>query len=211
MQDIYINHFPNQGFISTKLTEEQLTPVKLEIEEIRKNFDSAVKANQRLAGNIKQEYRLPKSREHLEKLIFPFLADYDKHFGYHQYIKLLDKDMPMRMNDPWINFQRKGEFNPIHDHSGLYSWVIWINIPYTMEEEFEAGPGRDSLDPVNGCFEFQYTTILGTIQPYKIRADKSWENTLIIFPSKLTHQVYPFYSSDDYRISISGNFVIHTQ
>ncbi len=211
MQDIYINHFPNQGFISTKLTEEQLAPVKLEIEEIKQNFDLAIKANESLAGNIRQEYRLPKSKDYLEKLIFPFLSDYDKHFGYHKYIKLLDRDMPMRMNDPWINFQRKGEFNPIHDHSGLYSWVIWINIPFIMEEEFKAGPGINSLDPVNGCFEFQYTTTLGTIQPYKISADKTWENTLIIFPSRLTHQVYPFYSSDDYRISISGNFVIYTE
>ena len=211
MQDVFITHFPNQGYLSTQLSEEQLAPVKKEIQEIQANFDSAIKANNSLAGNIRQEYRLPKSREYLEKLIFPFLSDYDKHFNYTKYIKILDKDMPMRMNDPWINFQRKGEFNPIHDHSGVYSWVIWIQVPYTMKDEINAGPGRDSLDPVNGSFEFQYTTTLGTIQPYKIDADKTMENTLIIFPSRLTHQVYPFYSSDDYRISVSGNFVIATQ
>jgi hypothetical protein len=33
------------------------------------------------------------------------------------------------------------------------------------------------------------------------------ENTLLLFPAKLTHAVYPFYSSDDYRISVSGNVV----
>jgi hypothetical protein len=210
MQDIYITHFPNQGFLNTRLTEEQLRPVVAEIEEVKNNFENAIKANDALAGNILQEYRLPKSRDYLEKLIFPFLADYDKHFNYTKYIKLLDKDMPMRMNDPWVNFQRKHEFNPIHDHSGIYSWVIWISIPYSMEDEIKASPGKDSADPVSGHFEFQYTTSLGAIQPYKIPADKTFENTLILFPSKLTHQVYPFYSSDSYRISLSGNFVIAT-
>lgn len=210
MQDVFITHFPNQGFLSTNLTEDQLRPVKDEIAEIQKNFDSAIKANRALAGNIKKEYRLPKSREYLEKLITPFLHDYDTHFNYTKYIKFLDKDMPMRMNDPWVNFQRKHEFNPIHDHSGIYSWVIWIKVPYIMNDELLSGPGVDSLDPVSGYFEFQYTSTLGHIQPYKIAADKTMENTLILFPSRLTHQVYPFYSSDDYRISVSGNFVINT-
>lgn len=210
MQDVYITHFPNHGFLSTKLTEEQLEPVKSEINEVRENFELGIKANDALAGNIRQEYRLPKSRDYLEKLIVPFLHDYDKHFNYNRYIKLLDKDMPMRMNDPWVNFQRKHEFNPIHDHSGIYSWVIWIKVPYLINDELAASPGKDSLDPVSGHFEFQYTTTLGSIQPYKIAADQTMENTLIVFPSKLTHQVYPFYSSDDYRISVSGNFVINT-
>lgn len=211
MQDVFITHFPNQGFLSTKLTAEQLDPVRLEIEEIKKNFEIATKANQVLAGNIRQEYLLPKSRDHLEKIIHPFLSTYDEHFHYNKYVKILDRSLPMKMNDPWVNFQKKGEFNPIHDHSGIYSWVIWMQVPYLMQTEIDQGPGKASLDPVNGCFEFQYITTLGTVQPYKIGADREWENTLILFPSRLTHQVYPFYSSDDYRISVSGNFVIATQ
>ena len=210
MQDVYINHFPNQGFLTTKLSEDQLYPVKQEIQEIQSNFELAINANESLAGNIVHEYKLPKSREYLEQLIMPFLVDYDKHFNYNRYVKLLDKDRPMRMNVPWVNFQRKHEFNPIHDHSGLYSWVIWIKVPYAMEDELAMSPGKNSLDPVSGHFEFQYISALGFIQPYKIAADKTMENTLIVFPSKLTHQVYPFYSSDDYRISVSGNFLITT-
>ena len=35
--------------------------------------------------------------------------------------------------------------------------------------------------------------------------DKSWEGVMILFPADTAHQVYPFYTSDDYRISISGN------
>ena len=29
---------------------------------------------------------------------------------------------------------------------------------------------------------------------------------ILLFPSEMYHGVYPFYTSDDYRISVSGNF-----
>ena len=35
--------------------------------------------------------------------------------------------------------------------------------------------------------------------------DKSKEGYFVIFPSNLNHQVFPFYSSDDYRITVAGN------
>ena len=38
--------------------------------------------------------------------------------------------------------------------------------------------------------------------------DPEVEGTMFIFPSSLTHQVYPFYNTDDERISISGNIAI---
>jgi len=34
------------------------------------------------------------------------------------------------MNDAWVSFQNKHEFNPAHRHPGLISFVIWIDIPF---------------------------------------------------------------------------------
>jgi hypothetical protein len=34
---------------------------------------------------------------------------------------------------------------------------------------------------------------------------------MMLFPSKLKHGVNPFYTSDDYRISISGNIRIQNE
>ena len=31
------------------------------------------------------------------------------------------------------------------------------------------------------------------------------EGCMLLFPSLLQHQVYPFYENDGYRISVSGN------
>ena len=35
--------------------------------------------------------------------------------------------------------------------------------------------------------------------------EASDEGTMLFFPAMLKHQVYPFYNSDEDRISISGN------
>ena len=37
---------------------------------------------------------------------------------------------------------------------------------------------------------------------------KEYEGTMLFFPSKLRHEVFPFYNCDEDRISISGNICI---
>ena len=46
---------------------------------------------------------------------------------------------------------------------------------------------------------------MGDIFPLELDVDKSFEGQMVMFPSKLQHLVYPFYTSDDYRITVSGN------
>ena len=33
------------------------------------------------------------------------------------------------LNNFWVNYQKQYEFNPLHDHSGIYSFVIFVKIP----------------------------------------------------------------------------------
>ena len=54
-------------------------------------------------------------------------------------------------------------------------------------------------------FKFVYTTALGTIVNCQMFVEKGWEGRIVMFPAKLLHIVYPFQTSDDYRISIAGN------
>ena len=61
---------------------------------------------------------------------------------------------------------------------------------------------------MNSLFEFIFIDFLGRLASSRIDVDKSYEGTLIMFPSALNHTVHPFYTSDDYRISISGNLVV---
>lgn len=204
--DYIIQEFPNIGFISTTFSDEQLDPVRREIKNIQNDFEKASKLNEELAGNILNEYRIIESRDHLHNLISPFIKLYYDNYKYLEKINILTKDCPIVIDRCWVNFQKKHEFNPNHNHSGILSFVIWIDIPYTAEEERQASPGKYGNLNISGQFEFQYINSLGQVSSYLIPTDRSYRNKMILFPASMIHCVYPFYSSNDYRISVAGNF-----
>ena len=45
---------------------------------------------------------------------------------------------------------------------------------------------------------------------YQLDIDQTWEGVLMMFPAYLKHQVYPFQTCDEHRISIAGNIKIIT-
>jgi hypothetical protein len=202
----------NYGFISTKLSDVELAPIKAEIDNIQKNFDSYENQiyNMNLAGNIKREYQLIESKKYMEQLLMPLVGAYDKNFNYIKKFRILTHNVPIVLDSCWVNYQKKYEFNPVHNHAGLLSFVIWTNISYDMKEELKLSPGAKSNLNSAGMFSFLYSDATGTIRTHDIPVDKSMENTIIVFPSSFLHMVYPFFSSDEYRISVSGNFLFKT-
>jgi hypothetical protein len=119
---------------------------------------------------------------------------------------VLTKSVPIVLSSCWVNYQKKYEFNPAHKHDGILSFVLWTKIPYDMEEERLASPGAESNLNSAGMFSFLYSNTLGKISAQQIPVDKNMENNILIFPSNFYHMVYPFFTSDGYRISVSGNF-----
>lgn len=175
-----------------------------------KNFSSA---NGHLIGNISQQYMIT---DELSNQFNEFVLQQVNEFNVHNKRKLIDieycilnRDSSFFVDDVWINFQSKNEFNPLHFHTGIYSFVIWHTIPYTIAEEDSYQESRSIARFKNhsGKFHFVYNSI-STVSIKEIPADKSWEGRIMIFPAKLQHMVYPFYSSNQHRISISGNVKI---
>jgi len=204
---VFTQNFLNFGFLHCKFDNDDLQPVRDEIEKIQKNnFIGPREFNSSLIGNIEKEYELTECHNYLEKLLIPLLKEYDKAYNYVEYISVLSKNMPITLKNAWVNFQSKHEFNPSHDHTGIFSFVIWTKMPYTRESENISSPGKKSKENLSGTFEFQYTDTLGKIQSHIIHADNEFENMCLVFPAKMRHAVYPFFSSDDFRISVSGNF-----
>jgi hypothetical protein len=203
-----IINLPNIGIYSHKFTNEQLRPIRDEIDEIQTDFDkySNDLMNDKLSGNIKHEYKLNKSKEHIRNLILPHLVEYNKSSNILNKHKILSKDAPVELDTAWINFQRRGEFNPPHNHSGVASFVIYLNIPFLIDDEKKNISSINSNQNVAGQFYFSYTDITSQIcvKPYEV--DKTWENTMLLFPASMLHGVHPFFSSDEYRISVAGNF-----
>jgi hypothetical protein len=205
MNEYYIKDFPNFGYLLCSLTDEQMFPIKEEINEIKKNFTVVPKRNNVLAGNIKHEYSLTKSFNYIQNLLLPLVATYENHFNYVKNINIMNKSLPLMLDDVWVNFQQKNEFNPNHTHTGVLSFVLWVEVPYLIEDEYKISPGKQGNNDSAGQFEFQYSDSLGSIRSFKIPADSKFNNNIIIFPSKFMHCVYPFYSSNNYRISVAGN------
>ena len=48
---------------------------------------------------------------------------------------ILRPETKLFLNQLWVNYQYKTEFNPSHDHSGVYSFAIWMKIPYSWEDQ----------------------------------------------------------------------------
>jgi hypothetical protein len=207
-QEFLFHNFKNIGFTQYKFTDEQLLPIRKEIDSIKTGLTNHVPANSTLAGNIEKEYYLKETHAYLEYLVLPLIAGYESVFNYAPFINIMEKSYPVELDKPWVNFQKKGEFNPNHNHSGIYSFVLYINVPYMIEYEMKNKSGLLSNRNVPAHFEFTFNNTLGLIDTNAIPVDKTYENTILIFPSRMVHCVYPFYTSDDYRISISGNFTL---
>lgn len=202
---INLNYFPNIGYLTTDVPPNLLTKLDKIIHE--KKLE---KHNNKLAGNIKKEFKIPKAIPIFTKYIFDMCEKYDEEFRYTKGIDICTNNVPLILNNMWVNFQKKHEFNPMHTHGGLFSFVIWVKIPFYNKDEKDNSPGKNSNRNLAGTFEFQYTDSLGSIHSQALHVDKEWEGKMCLFPSRLNHSVCPFYSSNGYRVTVSGNVCLKT-
>jgi hypothetical protein len=165
--------------------------------------------NDKLAGSIEKEYKISHDYQ-FERFIYTSSKELVSKFKRINFstdtvvdFRIFEKSLCIQ--DLWVNFQSKYEYNPLHIHMGVFSFVIYIQIPYLLEEEDKLPNTINSNTKTNSRFYFYGTLEDGSIKDCCLNIDKSWEGKMIIFPSSLSHQVFPFYTSDDYRISVAGN------
>ena len=196
------------GFVITKLPDDIIAECENISQEILNNPDNFKKYNEGLAGHIKKEYKCDPPAgliDFLDKMM-------ELHFNSSPYlsrITVCNNDLPITLENFWVNFQEKYEYNPPHHHSGVFSFVIWHKVPYHKEDE-EKVFNNTSIGCWNGNFSFIFNDALG-IENYIIPADNKMEGYIALFPANLLHAVYPFFTSDEYRISMSGNLQLSTQ
>ena len=201
---------PNWNIGRSKIPEDIYNNIISEIIEIQ-NCGSPNKANKELAGAIEKSYLLTKSRSFLDPFLKDMSAEYvasevrnRSKYGLHQNND--ETKAEFDVNSIWVNYQQKNEYNPIHNHVGDLSFVLWMKIPFKYLDECKVKNVVNSNNSHNAStFEFIYNDILGKINTYSFPVDQGWEGRIILFPSLLFHAVYPFQTSDGYRISISGN------
>jgi len=161
-----------------------------------------------LAGNLHEEWRLilkEFKHEPLLEELFNHVASWEltnrsldeRHRG--------DLIEQMDLINMWVNYQHTYDWNPPHNHGGDASFVIYIDNPVDFNKEDEYGNQKGNT-PTSGIIQFRYGEQF-------IRSQQLWEciparGNLLIFPSWLEHQVFPFMQPDIVRISVAGNINI---
>ena len=196
-------HLPNIGLTNGKIPPEIYQALNKEIVDIHTNDKDIVRMNHSLAGQITKEYQITKSLPLLNPYLEEMGRAYQKEWNY------FPKENPnkdLKVESVWVNMQKKLEVNPLHNHDGTLSFVAWLYVPFKLEDERNMENCKNSRTvELASTFQFVYNTALGTIANCPMFVESGWEGKIIMFPSKLLHIVYPFQTSDDYRISIAGN------
>tara|TARA_B100000029_G_C17588008_1_gene961704 strand:- start:437 stop:1045 length:609 start_codon:yes stop_codon:yes gene_type:complete len=190
----------NVGWLEHKLNADEL-------KHLWKCVDEHINdAKPQLIGHVDRSINIKDIDDlFLFNTINPLINQFNKTFQYkHENIY---KEHPYFLKDFWVNYQHQHEYQPIHNHGGAYSFVIWLKIPTDYEEQNKDNTANFKL---NGVFEFQYLNILGESCMYRYQLTKKDEGTMLFFPSKLLHAVYPYYNCEEERVSISGNVWLNT-
>ena len=206
-QEGYTHLIKNTGYLFLKMPQEIISEIKTSVDVVQNDFNKSIPLNDRLAGQIDKEYAIKlthKATQYIKWTVEQYCnanPNYINSITNHPVLKY--------EGDAWINFQEKYEYNPMHDHTGVFSYVIWYQIPFYKEDEIKygAGKGKEPKKNNNGDFVFKYP-VGDKIYIHSLSIDKTKEGYMAVFPSSLNHAVYPFYTSDDYRITVSGNVLL---
>ena len=176
------------------------------VDEVNKKADDILNDDKRseqldysanLAGNVKKEVALSLGEiKSLELVINKLVTEYILKTVGNQF----NPENTNMTYTSWVVSQYAGDFNPVHIHDSQLSGVFFLKIPPGYEEEFR----REDHYPSVGCLEF-LGSVPNTFSKHSYMA-KPQIGDLYIFPSWLSHQVYPFRSEGERR---SMAFNIH--
>lgn len=203
------NLTPEYGVLETRIPKPIIRIID---EEIKLARDRKISRNHDLAGYIKEEYTIPslaasnEFRELLSLLSIKHSEVYPDYYGRMCSLSGI-KGHKILLTDPWVNVMRKHEFNPVHNHGGMFSYVIWAQIPFSYEDEVALHPQSTAQDQI-ASFNFLYPHIAGGVKCTSMQPEQGNPWNMVLFPSRLDHFVSPFYTSDGERISVSGNIYL---
>lgn len=180
----------------------------LNIPEDTKAADQIFAFQQRAIGSL-EYFKLPKTENLIKQKVLDLVAIHENKYNMFErmfnFAAGLTDNPQLDFERIWVNVQRQGEFIPLHQHSGLYSFVLWAEIPFYIQDQQANCPNKNIIKDRTSQFEFVHINSLGRLVNHSLPVDKTWEGVLTVFPAELHHQVYPFYNNDGLRISISGN------
>ena len=199
--------FNNVGIIETRLSKDVLKKLN---NYIKKPYE---KENHKLAGNLSNSFLIKdKKNWFFNNVLDSIIKEYTNEYTLNETVPTFSVEKKEYvLNRFWVNFQKKYEFNPIHKHTGVFSFVGWIKIPSSYKKECELPFVKDANVKCANTFQMLFINSLGNISQLNYNLEPEDEGKMLFFSSQLNHCVYPFYLSNKERISISGNISLITK
>ena len=189
-----------------KIDENIIKELDVRIEEAggKPEFD----ASGQLAGRIKKQ-------THLDEVISDttrnVILNHCKNF-FEQTSGGQELPMSaMTLDSIWSNIQEAREYNPIHQHTGNFSFVIYtrndledLSVEKMQDNEYDNKiVDYDNQKPLAGMIELFYGE--GNWMNWTSFQHIPKRGDILIFPSWLRHTVYAHYETGKIRISVAGN------
>ena len=207
----YLREFINRPTVEENTPIENLPYTKY----VNPRHVSKTDATGNLVGNISKSNWIYDNKNNwfyenvmkrcAENLYFTNWSNY-----YNVHISKTSPHPTFALTELWVNYQKKHEFNPPHIHSGGdgYSFVVFMKIPTHWKEQhtfITSSPGAAFAS------DFQFILVngnAGQIATVEFPLSSEDEGRMLFFPAGMMHQVFPFYGTDEERITISGNILI---
>ena len=188
-----------------KVGENVLQELDARIEETggKPEFD----ASGQLAGRIKKQ-------THLDDVISDTVKVQILNHCSTFYEKTAGVKIPLEaihLDSIWSNIQEAREYNPIHQHTGNFSFVIYtrndledLSVEELQDNEYDNKiVDYENQKPLAGLIELFYGE--GNWMNWTSFTHVPKRGDILIFPSWLRHTVYAHYETGKIRISVAGN------
>tara|TARA_B100000214_G_scaffold204079_1_gene147957 strand:+ start:1086 stop:1748 length:663 start_codon:yes stop_codon:yes gene_type:complete len=158
--------------------------------------------------DAKQQWMLVDDDNRFQKEVLnPIIQEYVTDYGFPEKLKTTHIH-DLTFQKFWANYTGKGEYQALHNHDAIWSFVIWLKLPAVANDEQSV---KDAMHPDAGDFILTYSDIIGRTRKVNWKLEKQYnEGHMLLFPSDLYHAVYPHFQTDEKRLSLAGDIVINS-
>ena len=158
--------------------------------------------------NAKQQWMLIDDDNRFQKEVLnPIIQEYVTDYGFPEKLKTTHIH-DLTFQKFWANYTGKGEYQALHNHDAIWSFVIWLKLPAVANDEQSV---KEAMHPDAGDFILTYSDIIGRTRKVNWKLEKQYnEGHMLLFPSDLYHAVYPHFQTDEKRLSLAGDIVINS-
>ena len=158
--------------------------------------------------DAKQQWMLVDDENRFQKEVLnPIIQEYVADYGFPEKLKTTHIH-DLTFQKFWANYTGKGEYQALHNHDAIWSFVIWLKLPAVANDEQSV---KDAMHPDAGDFILTYSDIIGRTRKVNWKLEKQYnEGHMLLFPSDLYHAVYPHFQTDEKRLSLAGDIVINS-